>query len=184
MTAPASGEGSLNEDGSVIAKKIHDDELLEEGLEESFPASDPPSVLRWEGQDGLDRGVAPIRPPATFSKEHREFFAVSEDGWQQVAPGIEVKVLAGAFDEARRIGHQNRIARWAPNARLDEVKVHDYFEEVFIASGSLLVTSQANPSIVEAFPAFSFACRPPGAKHGPFQAGPDGCVMFETVFFA
>ena len=119
-----------------------------------------------------------------FEKEHREFFAIDEAGWDEVAPGIRGKALAGRMDEAAGVGHQNRIARWEPNAVLNEVKVHPYHEEVFIAAGSLLVASEENPTEFETFPAFSFACRPPGAKHGPFKAGPEGCVMFETIFFA
>jgi hypothetical protein len=123
----------------------------------------------------------PIDPKT--GKEHREFFAVDEEGWVEVSPGIHAKILAGSMDYANRRGHLNRIVRWAPNARLDSVNVHDYYEEVFVASGCFLVTSQDDPGRVESFPAFSFACRPPGAKHGPFQSGPEGCVLFETMFY-
>jgi hypothetical protein len=124
----------------------------------------------------------PIDPKT--GKEHREFFAITEEGWEEVSPGIHFKILAGVMDEKAGRGHQNRVARWAPNARLDSVNVHPYYEEVFVASGSFLVVSQEDPSRTDVFPAFSFACRPPGAKHGPFQAGPEGCVLFETIYFA
>ncbi|WP_332119397.1 cupin domain-containing protein [Azorhizobium caulinodans] len=124
----------------------------------------------------------PIDPGT--GKEHREFFEIDEvDGWVEVAPGIEAKVLAGSIDEAARKGHLNRLVRWAPHARIDEVKVHDFYEEVFVARGSLIVAAQTPPHMPETFNAPSFACRPPGALHGPFQAGPDGCLLFETQFY-
>ncbi len=63
------------------------------------------------------------------------------------------------------------------------MKVHDFHEEVLIIEGALRVASQAPPHEVETFPALSFACRPPGAPHGPFEAGPDGCLALETVFY-
>jgi hypothetical protein len=117
------------------------------------------------------------------NKEHREFFVIDEEGWQETSPGVRTKIVAGVFDEAARTGHQNRISRWEPHALLDAVKSHPFYEEVFVAAGSLRVASQDDPTRVDTFPAFSFACRPPGAKHGPFQAGPEGCVLFETIFF-
>lgn len=118
-------------------------------------------------------------------KEHREFFIINQaEGWVETAPGIAVKHLAGSLDEAAGRGHLNRVVRWAPHARLDAVVVHPFYEEVFIASGSLHVVSQDDPGRSDEFPAYSFACRPPGAKHGPFWAGPEGCVLFETQFFA
>lgn len=123
------------------------------------------------------------RDPKT-NKEHLEFFTiVLSSGWEEILPGIHVKTLAGHLDEAAKRGHVNRIARWEPNAALDVVKVHDFYEEVFVASGSLLVATVDDPARYETFPAYSFACRPPGAKHGPFRAGKEGCVMFETQFY-
>jgi hypothetical protein len=120
-----------------------------------------------------------------LGKEHLEFFEIDEtSGWEEIAPGIVAKTLAGSLDETRKIGHLNRLARWAPHARIDEVRVHDFHEEVLVVSGSLLVASPLPPHRMEVFRAPTFACRPPGAKHGPFQAGPEGCVLFETSFFA
>lgn len=121
---------------------------------------------------------------AKTGKEHREFFEIDDkDGWSEVAPGILAKVLAGSIDEARGTGHLNRLVRWAPHARIDAVRVHDFYEEVLVVRGSLIVASQDPPHREETFPALSFACRPPGAKHGPFRAGPEGCVLFETQFY-
>jgi hypothetical protein len=123
------------------------------------------------------------RDPKT-GKEHLEFFNIDmSSGWEQIAPGIEAKILAGSIDETRRKGYVSRLARWAPNAQIDEVRIHDFYEEVFVVSGTLHVAAQEVPHVFEPFEAYSFACRPPFAKHGPFRAGEDGCIVFETQFY-
>jgi hypothetical protein len=126
-----------------------------------------------------------LKRDAKIGKEHREFFNIDmSSGWEEIAPGIEAKVLAGSIDETTREGHINRISRWAPNAQIDAVRIHDFYEEVFVASGTLYVAAQEDPNVFEPFDAYSFACRPPFAKHGPFKAGADGCIVFETQFYA
>jgi hypothetical protein len=123
------------------------------------------------------------RDPRT-GKEHREFFNIDlSSGWETIAPGIEAKTLAGSLDEPAGKGHLNRLARWAPNAEIDAVRVHEFYEEVLVVEGTLLVASQEPPHRFEAFRAPAFACRPPHAKHGPFKAGPEGCLLLETSFF-
>ena len=123
------------------------------------------------------------RDPKT-GKEHREFHDIDmSSGWESIAPGIEAKLLAGSMDESARKGHLNRLVRWAPHAEIAAVREHDFYEEVFVAQGVLLVASQDEPSRFDAFTAPAFACRPPYAKHGPFKAGPEGCLLFETQFY-
>ena len=125
-----------------------------------------------------------VQHDAKTGKEHREFFSIDMTcGWETVAPGIEAKILAGAMDEAARKGHLNRIVRWAPHAVIYGIRVHDFYEEVFVAAGTLLVATPEDSAHFEAFAAPAFACRPPHAKHGPFKAGPKGCVLFETQFY-
>jgi hypothetical protein len=116
-------------------------------------------------------------------KPHLEFFRVDEGGWIEIAPGVKQKILAGGLDEANKRGFLNRLVRWAPDALLDEVKVHDFYEEVLVVSGEFLVGAEGDRTQFESFPAPSFACRPPGAPHGPFRAGPEGCVLFENQFY-
>jgi len=121
---------------------------------------------------------------AKTGKEHKEFFNIdTSSGWETIAPGIDAKVLAGSMDETIRKGHLNRIVRWAPHAEIAEIREHDFYEEVFVASGVLLVASQDEPARLDAFVDPAFACRPPHAKHGPFKAGPQGCLLFETQFY-
>jgi hypothetical protein len=116
-------------------------------------------------------------------KPHLEFFRVDEDGWVEIAPGIQQTVLAGGLDEASKRGFLNRLVRWAPGATIDAVIVHEFYEEVLVVSGELLVGAEDDRTRFESFPAPSFACRPPGAPHGPFRAGRQGCVLFENQFF-
>jgi hypothetical protein len=125
-----------------------------------------------------------VQRDAKTGKEHREFFSIDmASGWETIAPGIEAKVLAGAIDETAKTGHLNRIVRWAPHAAIDAIRVHDFYEEVFVAAGTLLVATPEDCARFEAFAAPAFACRPPHAKHGPFKAGPEGCLLLETQFY-
>jgi hypothetical protein len=120
---------------------------------------------------------------AKTGKPHLEFFRVGEDGWSEIAPGVRQKILAGGLDEGNGRGFLNRLVRWHPGATIDNVIVHEFYEEVLVVSGELLVAKQGDRTRFESFPAPSFACRPPGAPHGPFRAGPEGCVLFENQFF-
>jgi hypothetical protein len=124
-----------------------------------------------------------MKTDAKTGKPHLEFFRVEEGGWIEIAPGLKQKTLAGGLNEANKRGFLNRLVRWAPGALLDEVKVHDFYEEVLVVSGEFLVGADDDRTRFESFPAPSFACRPPGAPHGPFRAGPEGCVLFENQFY-
>jgi ChrR-like protein with cupin domain len=129
---------------------------------------------------GYDAGMS---TDAKTGKPHLEFFRVGEDGWTEIAPGVRQKILAGGLDETNKRGFLNRLVRWAPGAAIDAVIVHEFYEEVLVVSGELLVGAQEDRTRFESFPAPSFACRPPGAPHGPFRAGPQGCVLFENQFY-
>jgi hypothetical protein len=120
---------------------------------------------------------------ARTGKPHLEFFRVGDDGWVEIAPGIRQKILAGALDETNRRGFLNRLVRWEPGAAIDTVIVHEFYEEVLVVSGELLVGAADDRARFESFPAPSFACRPPDAPHGPFRAGAEGCVLFENQFY-
>ena len=53
----------------------------------------------------------------------------------------------------------------------------DHWEEVFIFKGTLIDTT-----LNQTFKTGSYACRPPGMKHGPFFH-PTGCISFEVKTF-
>lgn len=121
-----------------------------------------------------------------IAKEHKEFHAVDmATGWATppgYPQGIQQKTLAGAIDEKRRTGSRTRLVRFAPGARTTAPFVHDHWEEVYLLSGDLIVGCDAEGRGGESFAAGTYACRPPGAAHGPF-ASVGGCVMFEVHFY-
>jgi hypothetical protein len=61
--------------------------------------------------------------------------------------------------------------------------VHDYWEEVFLVTGDLYVGNDAAGQGGEKFSPFTYACRPPGAYHGPFRSE-TGCLLLETHYYA
>ncbi len=60
--------------------------------------------------------------------------------------------------------------------------MHDYWEEVWLVSGDLIVGNDAQGGGGEAFKGSAYACRPPGAQHGPFKSEA-GCLLLETHYY-
>ena len=122
----------------------------------------------------------------TIDKEHKEFHAVDmEHGWETPAgypTGIQQKILAGRLDEAGRRGTRSRLLRFAPGVHTTEPFVHTYWEEVYLVSGDLIVGNDASGRGGQAFEPNTYACRPPGAHHGPFKSE-TGCLLFELHYF-
>jgi hypothetical protein len=122
----------------------------------------------------------------TISKEHREFHQLDlTTGWRTPAGypnGIEEKILAGALDEKARIGNRTRLLRFAPGARTALPFVHDYWEEVFLLSGDLIVGDETSALALQTYGPHTYACRPPGAAHGPFRST-NGCLLFEVHYY-
>lgn len=120
------------------------------------------------------------------TKEHKEFHALDmASGWE-VPPGypagIQQKILAGSLDEAARRGSRTRLLRFEPGVFTTEPFVHDYWEEVYLVSGDLTVGNDAEGRGGEAFAPNTYACRPPGARHGPFKSE-GGCVLLEVHYY-
>ena len=120
------------------------------------------------------------------TKAHKEFFAVDmEEGWS-VPPGypegIQQKVLAGELDEENQRGSRSRLLRFEPGVYTTVPFVHDHWEEVFLVSGDLTVGNDAEGNGGEAFAPNTYACRPPGAPHGPFKSE-GGCILFEIHYY-
>ena len=110
-------------------------------------------------------------------KPEREFFPVTDVPWTPVdprVPGLSERILA-RDEEA---GVATRILRFAPGTDTSPIgaQTHAFWEEVYVLSGSLhdLVLGQT-------FGAGTYACRPPGMKHGPWTAS-EGCVTFEVRY--
>ena len=110
-----------------------------------------------------------------ITKQHTEFAAVDMNlgGWHS-PPGypedIEQRSLAGSLDETNRTGNRTRLLRFRPGASTAAPVVHDYWEEVFVISGDLIVLDANNPANVQSFRQNTYACRPRGIRHGPFRS--------------
>ncbi len=114
-----------------------------------------------------------------MTKPELEIFPVEDVPWTPVpggVPGLSERILA--TDPER--GVATRMLRFDPGTDTGPMGVvtHDFWEEVYILEGSL-----HDVSLDEVFAAGTYACRPPGMKHGPWRA-PEGCVTFEVRYFA
>lgn len=120
------------------------------------------------------------------NKAHDEFHAVDLNAGWETPPGypdgIQQKILAGALDEAARRGTRTRLLRFAPGVFTTAPFVHEYWEEVYLMSGDLTVGNDEHGNGGDAFAAHTYACRPPGAPHGPFKSEA-GCLLLEIHYF-
>jgi hypothetical protein len=118
--------------------------------------------------------------------EHKEFHPVdTENDWHvppAYPPGIEQKILSGRLDEKARTGRRTRLLRFHPGARTTRPFVHDYFEEVYLLAGDLVVGDEATGGTAVTFGTGTYACRPPGIHHGPFRSE-KGCLLLEIHYY-
>ena len=120
------------------------------------------------------------------TKAHDEFHTLDLDsGWQAIPgypEGMTEKILAGSLDEEHKRGSRTRLLKFEPGVFTTVPFVHEYWEEVFLVSGDLIVGNDENGEGGEAFEPHTYACRPPGAHHGPFKSA-GGCVLLEIHYF-
>jgi hypothetical protein len=122
-----------------------------------------------------------------IEKEHKEFHPVDMGSadWHRppgYVEGIEQKILVGALDEANKRGNRTRLLRFRPGVYTVTPFVHDYWEEVFLISGDLIVGPDSNGMGGEKFAPNTYACRPPGVLHGPFKSE-TGCLLLEIHYY-
>lgn len=121
-----------------------------------------------------------------INKPHLEFMPVDLTGGWEVPDGyprgIRQKILAGALNERSRKGTRTRLLKFEPGSYTVTPFVHDYWEEVFLVSGDLAVGSDERGNGGERFTPFTYACRPPGAFHGPFKSS-EGCLLLEIHYY-
>jgi hypothetical protein len=86
--------------------------------------------------------------------------------------GIKEKILSSD----PKTGDYTRLLKFPPGIETQETLVHEFWEEVWIISGSLYDILKK-----ETYLAGFYACRPPGMKHGPYRI-PYGCVTFEIRY--
>jgi hypothetical protein len=122
----------------------------------------------------------------SITKEHKEFHSIDlSTGWE-VPPGypdgIQQKILAGSLDEGKRLGSRTRLLRFQSGVFTVAPFVHEYWEEVYLVSGDLTVGNDAEGNGGTAFQPNTYACRPPGAFHGPFKSE-NGCMLLEIHYY-
>jgi hypothetical protein len=121
-----------------------------------------------------------------MNKPHIEFLKV--DMTEGFAPpsgypaSITQKILASDIDETNKMGSRTRLLRFDPGAFTTAPFVHDHWEEVYLISGDLIVGNDAEGHGGEGFLAPTYACRPPGAAHGPFKSE-TGCLLYEIHYY-
>jgi hypothetical protein len=120
------------------------------------------------------------------NKTHDEFHTLDmNSGWEVPAgypAGIQQKILSGALDEANRRGTRTRLLRFEPGVYTTAPFSHEYWEEVYLVSGDLIVGNDEKGNGGKSFPPNTYACRPPHAPHGPFKSV-SGCLLLEMHYF-
>ena len=111
-------------------------------------------------------------------KAEREFYPVTDVEWTPaqggLVPGLFERILANDPET----GVATRMLRFAPGTDTSPAgpQVHDFWEEVYIVEGAL-----HDLTLNQTFAAGTYACRPPGMRHGPWTAA-QGCLTFEVRY--
>jgi len=121
-----------------------------------------------------------------MNKPHLEFQRLNmNEGWATppgYPEGIKQKILASDIDERNKSGSRTRLLRFDPGCYTTAPFVHDHWEEVYLLSGDLTVGNDAQGKGGEKFLSPTYACRPPGAYHGPFKSDA-GCMLYEIHYY-
>ncbi len=120
------------------------------------------------------------------NKKHDEFYTLDmSSGWEVPVgypKGIQQKILSGGLDEDNRRGTRTRLLRFEPGVYTTKPFSHEYWEEVYLVSGDLIVGNDETGAGGKSFPPNTYACRPPHAAHGPFKSV-NGCLLMEIHYF-
>jgi hypothetical protein len=121
-----------------------------------------------------------------MNKPHLEFTPLDMSaGWATPAgypAGIKQKILASDLDETGKTGSRTRLLRFDAGVYTTAPFVHDHWEEVYLLAGDLIVGNDPHGQGGEPFAAPTYACRPPGVRHGPFNSA-GGCLLFEIHYY-
>jgi hypothetical protein len=121
-----------------------------------------------------------------MNKPHLEFHTLNlDEGWETpegYPAGIKQKILASDIDEVKKMGSRTRLLRFDPGVYTTKPFVHDHWEEVYLMSGDLTVGNDEHGNHGESFDPNTYACRPPGAYHGPFKSE-RGCMLLEMHYY-
>jgi len=94
--------------------------------------------------------------------------------------GITVKVLSGDLDTDAKRGCRTRLLRMAPGSQTEAAHAHDYWEEIYILDGEMIVEDGADGEKQVA--AGAYAAREPGVMHGPVRSE-TGCLMIDFCWY-
>lgn len=121
-----------------------------------------------------------------ITKKHDEFYTLDMNtGWETppgYPKGIAQKILSSDFSDEKKSGFRTRLLKFQPGEYTTVPFVHEHWEEVFLISGDLIVGNDAQGNGGERFTGFTYACRPPGAYHGPFKSE-GGCLLLEQHYY-
>jgi hypothetical protein len=122
----------------------------------------------------------------SVNKLHSEFSRVDLGSGFSTPPGyprgFAEKILAGGLDEQNRRGSRTRLLRIDAGVFSTAPFVHEYWEEVYLLEGDLIVGNDAQGRGGEKFTGPTYACRPPGVHHGPFKSE-GGCLLLEIHYY-
>jgi len=115
-----------------------------------------------------------------MAKPEREFFPVEQVEWTAAQGGIVAGLYERILATDDSSGVATRMLRFEPGTNTSAAgpQTHDFWEEVYIVQGSL-----HDLTLDQTFAQGTYACRPPGMRHGPWVA-PDGCLTFEVRYVA
>ena len=94
--------------------------------------------------------------------------------------GISVKVLSSDLDTVAKRGRRTRILRMAPGSQTPEAHAHDYWEEIYMLEGEMIVQDGTDGE--KRVAAGSYAAREPGVMHGPVRSDV-GCLMIDFCWY-
>lgn len=94
--------------------------------------------------------------------------------------GISVKVLSSDLDTTAQRGRHTRLLRMAPGSETPEAHAHDYWEEIYILEGEMIVRDGTDGEKTVGVGAY--AARKPGVMHGPVRSE-TGCLMIDFCWY-
>lgn len=109
-------------------------------------------------------------------KPELEFFDPVSIEWSPIE-GMDGMISEKIVSRDPDSGDYTRILKFEPGTVTTETLIHDFWEEVYIISGTLYDKAKK-----ETYKEGYYACRPPGMTHGPYDI-PDGCVTFEIRYY-
>ena len=106
-----------------------------------------------------------------MAKKQQEIHETESIPWKVVSgyPGVSEKVL----NQDPETGSVTRLLKYKPGTEFNEVLNHDFYEEIYVLSGTLIDLGN-NLTLKAGY----YGYRHPGMKHGPYRS-PDGMMTLE-----